>query len=243
MENYCENGLGARCRRGRAGPRRGDGALMRVPSARLPRAPRRPRPGRGRAAHRRRPDAVPRHRALPDLLVPGSIAVVIGAGGLGHMAVQILRAIASATVIAVDQRQEALDLAVQVGADHGVVSGDAAVDEIRELDRGPRRRPGARRRGRRRHPGPRRRGEPHPRPPHHRRHRRGHPVDGVLLRALRGVGRDDLLGFLGGALRGAGPRPGGPREGPRRAGRPGRRHGGLHPDAGRRARGRAVIVP
>ena len=42
-------------------------------------------------------------RSLP-LLVPGSTAVVIGAGGLGHMAVQFLRALSPATVIAVDQR-------------------------------------------------------------------------------------------------------------------------------------------
>ena len=41
-------------------------------------------------------------RSLP-LLVPGSSAVVIGAGGLGHMAVQILSALTATTVIAVDR--------------------------------------------------------------------------------------------------------------------------------------------
>ena len=35
-------------------------------------------------------------------LGPGSTAVVIGTGGLGHVAVQILRAMTSASVIALD---------------------------------------------------------------------------------------------------------------------------------------------
>src|SRR5205807_761505 len=39
-------------------------------------------------------------RSLP-LLVPGSHAVVIGVGGLGHLAVQILRALSPAVIIAV----------------------------------------------------------------------------------------------------------------------------------------------
>lgn len=71
-----------------------------------------------------------------SLLVPGSTAVVIGAGGLGHMAIQILRALTPATIVAVDQRQEALDLAADIGAHHGVLSGEDATDEIRDITRG-----------------------------------------------------------------------------------------------------------
>lgn len=74
-------------------------------------------------------------RSLP-LLGAGSSAVVIGAGGLGHMAIQILRAITPATVIAVDQRTEALRLAQEIGAHHGVQSGDAAAEQIRDLTGG-----------------------------------------------------------------------------------------------------------
>lgn len=74
-------------------------------------------------------------RALP-LLTPGSTAVVIGAGGLGHMAVQMLRALSPATVVAVDQRPEALRLAESVGAHHGVVSDEAAAGTIRDLSGG-----------------------------------------------------------------------------------------------------------
>ena len=70
------------------------------------------------------------------LLSPGSSTVVIGAGGLGHMAVQILTACTPTTVIAVDRRIEPLALAQHLGATHGVVAGDDAATEIRELTRG-----------------------------------------------------------------------------------------------------------
>ncbi len=50
-------------------------------------------------------------------LRPGSSALVVGVGGLGHMAIQILKAVTSAHVLAVDVRQSALQLARQAGAD------------------------------------------------------------------------------------------------------------------------------
>jgi alcohol dehydrogenase, propanol-preferring len=70
------------------------------------------------------------------LLVPGSTAVVIGAGGLGHMAVQMLEALSPATVIAVDTRPEAVRLAEAVGAHHGVLAGDDAAAAIMDLTGG-----------------------------------------------------------------------------------------------------------
>lgn len=70
------------------------------------------------------------------LLGAGSTAVVIGAGGLGHMAVQILRALTGTTIVAVDQRPEALAVAAAAGADHTVVSGDSAAEEIRAVTKG-----------------------------------------------------------------------------------------------------------
>jgi propanol-preferring alcohol dehydrogenase len=69
-------------------------------------------------------------------LSPGSAAVVIGVGGLGHLAVQILKATTAARVIAVDTRPEALVLALQCGADLTVTPGDAAAQEIRDATRG-----------------------------------------------------------------------------------------------------------
>lgn len=71
-----------------------------------------------------------------DRLVPGSTALVIGAGGLGHLAIQILDAISPARIVAVDQSAEALHLAQAVGASHGVLAGDSATDEIREITKG-----------------------------------------------------------------------------------------------------------
>jgi propanol-preferring alcohol dehydrogenase len=62
--------------------------------------------------------------------------VVIGAGGLGHMALQILAAMCPATVVAVDQRPAALALAKQVGAHHTVTSGPEAAAEVRDITRG-----------------------------------------------------------------------------------------------------------
>jgi propanol-preferring alcohol dehydrogenase len=70
------------------------------------------------------------------LLTAGSTAVVIGAGGLGHMAIQILKAMSAAQVVAVDVKQEARDLALSVGADHAVPSDDSAAGAIRELSGG-----------------------------------------------------------------------------------------------------------
>jgi propanol-preferring alcohol dehydrogenase len=74
-------------------------------------------------------------RSLPKLL-PGSTAVAIGVGGLGHMGVQLLSALTAAQVIAVDQRPEALELARASGADVTVQSGPDAAAEIRDATRG-----------------------------------------------------------------------------------------------------------
>lgn len=70
------------------------------------------------------------------LLVPGTTVVVIGLGGLGHMAVQILKELSPATVVAVDLREDALALARKVGADHTVQIGPQAQAEIGEASRG-----------------------------------------------------------------------------------------------------------
>ncbi|MGE3590035.1 MAG: NAD(P)-dependent alcohol dehydrogenase, partial [Ilumatobacteraceae bacterium] len=70
------------------------------------------------------------------LLVPGSTAVVIGAGGLGHMAIQMVRELSPADVIAVDQNERALASAAHAGAERTVVAGANAAAEVRELTRG-----------------------------------------------------------------------------------------------------------
>jgi propanol-preferring alcohol dehydrogenase len=74
-------------------------------------------------------------RALP-VLVPGSSAVVIGVGGLGQMAVQLLRVLSPARVIAVDTSEQKLARARELGAEATVRADDKAVEHVRALTRG-----------------------------------------------------------------------------------------------------------
>jgi propanol-preferring alcohol dehydrogenase len=69
-------------------------------------------------------------RALPGL-PPGSAALVIGVGGLGHAAVQLLRVLSGCRIVAVDRRQEALDLATAAGADAALLSDGLSADDVR----------------------------------------------------------------------------------------------------------------
>lgn len=64
-------------------------------------------------------------------LRPGSTALVLGVGGLGHMAVQVLKAITATRIIAVDVRSEALELARAAGADVTLSANGLTVEDIR----------------------------------------------------------------------------------------------------------------
>lgn len=66
-------------------------------------------------------------------LRPSSTCVVIGVGGLGHMAVQILAAVTASRIVAVDLRDRALQLARDIGAHHTVKSDADAARHIREI--------------------------------------------------------------------------------------------------------------
>ena len=61
-------------------------------------------------------------KALP-LLPPGSTAVVVGAGGLGHIGIQCLAALTAARIVVVDANPAALELAQRLGA-HDTVFSD-----------------------------------------------------------------------------------------------------------------------
>lgn len=74
-------------------------------------------------------------QSLPKLTA-GSHAVVIGAGGLGHIAIQIIRALSAASVIAVDVSEDKLGFALEVGAHQAVPSDEHAPAVIRKLTRG-----------------------------------------------------------------------------------------------------------
>lgn len=70
------------------------------------------------------------------LLEPGQTTVIIGIGGLGHIALQVLRALGADRIIAVDRSDLALKLARQLGADDVVKSSDRSVQEVLDLTRG-----------------------------------------------------------------------------------------------------------
>jgi propanol-preferring alcohol dehydrogenase len=72
-------------------------------------------------------------RVSRDGLGPGSTCVVIGVGGLGHMAIQILSALTAARIIAVDVDERQLSMAQEVGAHETVRSDAEAAAAIREL--------------------------------------------------------------------------------------------------------------
>jgi len=65
-----------------------------------------------------------------DRLDEDSVAVVVGVGGLGHLAIQILRACTPCRVVAVDTRRAALDLAERLGAHGAAYSGPDAVGAV-----------------------------------------------------------------------------------------------------------------
>jgi alcohol dehydrogenase, propanol-preferring len=75
-------------------------------------------------------------RVLPRLSA-GTTAVVIGAGGLGSFAVQLLRALTAARVIAVDVNPARLEYARSLGA-HEVLSGvhEGTAKDLRSLTAG-----------------------------------------------------------------------------------------------------------
>jgi NAD+-dependent secondary alcohol dehydrogenase Adh1 len=69
-------------------------------------------------------------------LGPGSFAVAVGAGGLGHIGIQCLKAMTSAQVIAVDTNDDALKLALQCGADYVVNVDGEQGERVREITGG-----------------------------------------------------------------------------------------------------------
>jgi NAD+-dependent secondary alcohol dehydrogenase Adh1 len=74
-------------------------------------------------------------KAIP-LLYPGTTAVVIGAGGLGHIGIQCLATLTATTIIVVDANPDALKLAEQLGAQHTVVADGNQVQAVADLTGG-----------------------------------------------------------------------------------------------------------
>jgi NAD+-dependent secondary alcohol dehydrogenase Adh1 len=75
-------------------------------------------------------------KAIP-VLGAGTKCVVIGAGGLGHIGIQCLKAYTPTEIIVVDPNEKALALAEELGADHTVkVEGQSHIDTVQELTDG-----------------------------------------------------------------------------------------------------------
>ena len=72
-------------------------------------------------------------RRATDVLFPGTHAVVIGAGGLGHIGIQTLAAITATEVTVIDQNEKALELAQGIGADHTVLAA-GSIDQKTIID-------------------------------------------------------------------------------------------------------------
>ncbi|GIZ39408.1 hypothetical protein CKM354_000279300 [Cercospora kikuchii] len=72
------------------------------------------------------------------VLRPGEFCVIIGAGGLGHIGIQVMAAISGATLVVIDRNPDALALAKDIGADHVVQAKDdgSFVQQVLELTGG-----------------------------------------------------------------------------------------------------------
>jgi NAD+-dependent secondary alcohol dehydrogenase Adh1 len=74
-------------------------------------------------------------KALP-LLHPGTTCAVIGAGGLGHIGIQCLRAMSATRIVVLDANPDALALATEWGADETVLVDGGQVAAVQELTGG-----------------------------------------------------------------------------------------------------------
>ena len=139
MENYCENWAQMNGFGGGLGLDGGMAEYMLVPFARLlvPLGDLRP----AKAAPLSDAALTPYHaikRALPHLNADSTV-VVVGVGGLGHMAIQLLRVLAPVRIVAADVDDHKLQQAKALGADDIVNNrnAEAAAERIRQIT-GPR---------------------------------------------------------------------------------------------------------
>jgi NAD+-dependent secondary alcohol dehydrogenase Adh1 len=75
-------------------------------------------------------------KKLVPRLVPGSTAAVIGVGGVGHIALQLVRLLGAAAVVAIDKDDRRRGLARELGADEVLGEQDDVAGAVRELTNG-----------------------------------------------------------------------------------------------------------
>jgi propanol-preferring alcohol dehydrogenase len=135
MENYCENWAQVEGFGGGLGLDGGMADYMLVPSPRLlvPLGDLSP----AKAAPLSDAALTPYHaikRALPQLNAESTV-VVLGVGGLGHMAIQLLRVLAPVHIVAADVDDKKLEQAKKLGADDTVNNrnGEEAAERIQKI--------------------------------------------------------------------------------------------------------------
>jgi propanol-preferring alcohol dehydrogenase len=135
MENYCENWAQVHGFGGGLGLDGGMADYMLVPSPRLlvPLGNLSP----AKAAPLSDAALTPYHaikRALPQLNAESTV-VVLGVGGLGHMAIQLLRVLAPVHIVAADVDDKKLEQAKKLGADDTVNNrnGEEAAERIQKI--------------------------------------------------------------------------------------------------------------
>jgi NAD+-dependent secondary alcohol dehydrogenase Adh1 len=69
-------------------------------------------------------------RRIAPLLLPGTTAALIGVGGVGHIALQLVRELGASDVLAIDTDERRRRLAAELGADEVLEGG--AVEAVRE---------------------------------------------------------------------------------------------------------------
>lgn len=70
------------------------------------------------------------------LLPPGSFCAVLGVGGLGHIALQVLREMSGCRTIAIDREPGAQALARDLGADFVLDGGPDLIEELKQITSG-----------------------------------------------------------------------------------------------------------
>jgi NAD+-dependent secondary alcohol dehydrogenase Adh1 len=74
-------------------------------------------------------------KKVAHLMLPGSTTVVLGAGGVGHIGLQLARELGSSTVLVVDPHPDRRKLAEELGADR-TLDSEGVVDAVRDLTGG-----------------------------------------------------------------------------------------------------------
>ncbi|SDQ20136.1 NAD(P)-dependent alcohol dehydrogenase [Actinopolyspora saharensis] len=69
-------------------------------------------------------------------LKPGDRCVMIGAGGLGHIGIQVFKALSAAELVVLDRNPAAVELARALGADRGIVADGTHPEQVLELTGG-----------------------------------------------------------------------------------------------------------